>query len=168
MKMMSSTALPKVTFNKAPIVSPSFAATLSVAKHSRYARGMIAIAFMAKTTFGLMGLASAFTLVMIPKVIPMGTKIRSQLIQLEEMIRLTSLTKRLPTDGLALFARGVGSSPSPSAATEGVVWVAEFDLLVLSASSVPTPTGGLIVSSCVVGGAKLVGSTRVRSEVEVE
>ena len=129
---------------------------------------MIAIAFIAKTTFGLMGLAAPLTLVMIPKAIPMGTKIRSQLIQLEEMIRLVSLRKRVPTDGLPLSARGVGSSPPPFAATAGVVWVADLDLLVSSASLVPTLTGVLIVSSCGAAGAKFAGSTRVRFEVEVE
>lgn len=49
MKMMSSTALPNVTLSSAPIVSPSLLATLSVACDSSPARGMMAMAFMAKT-----------------------------------------------------------------------------------------------------------------------
>ena len=53
MKTMSSTALPNVTFIRAPTVSPILEATLSVAYDSRDARGMIAIALMAKTTLGL-------------------------------------------------------------------------------------------------------------------
>jgi hypothetical protein len=48
MKMMSSTALPKVTFINAPTVSPMRLATLSVAWLRSPANGMIAIAFIAK------------------------------------------------------------------------------------------------------------------------
>lgn len=49
MKMINSTAFPNVTFIRAPIVSPIRTATLSVAWLNRPARGMIAMAFMAKT-----------------------------------------------------------------------------------------------------------------------
>ena len=50
MKMMSSTALPNVTFIKAPTVSPRLLATLSVAWLRRPASGMMAMAFMANMT----------------------------------------------------------------------------------------------------------------------
>ena len=50
--IISSTALPKVTFISAPMVSPILLATLSVAWLRRPARGMIAIAFMPKTMPG--------------------------------------------------------------------------------------------------------------------
>lgn len=64
--MMSSTALPKVTFISAPIVSPILLATLSVAWLSRPAKGMIAMAFMPKMIPGLRLTALA--------TIPTGTK----------------------------------------------------------------------------------------------
>lgn len=51
--MMSSTALPKVTFISAPTVSPILLATLSVAWLSKPARGTIAMAFMPKIIPGL-------------------------------------------------------------------------------------------------------------------
>lgn len=49
MKMISSTAFPKVTFIRAATVSPQRPAMLSVAWLRRPATGIIAIAFMAKT-----------------------------------------------------------------------------------------------------------------------
>ena len=47
--IISSTALPKVMFMRAPTVSPKSLATLSVAWLSSPARGIMAIAFIAKT-----------------------------------------------------------------------------------------------------------------------
>ena len=49
MKMISSTAFPKVTFIRAATVSPQRPAMLSVAWLRSPATGIIAIAFMAKT-----------------------------------------------------------------------------------------------------------------------
>jgi hypothetical protein len=66
MNRINSTALPKDTFSKAPSVSPSLAATLSVAWASIPARGMIAIAFMEKMMTGFR--PAGFV------AIPMGTK----------------------------------------------------------------------------------------------
>ena len=50
--MISSTALPNVTFISAPTVSPILLATLSVAWLRRPAKGMIAMAFIPKMTPG--------------------------------------------------------------------------------------------------------------------
>src|SRR5436305_10806982 len=100
---------------------------------------MMAIAFMAKTTLGLIGLASPIALVMMPKAMPIGTNIRSQLIQLDEMICLISLRKRLPIGDLAMSSMVAGSSPSPFSATAGAVGAVEFDLLVLRTPCTLTP-----------------------------
>ena len=59
MKMINSTALPNVTFIKAPMVSPRRQATLSVAWLRRPASGIMAIAFIAKTTPAGMDVKSA-------------------------------------------------------------------------------------------------------------
>lgn len=74
-KMISSTALPNETFNRAPKVSPRRLATLSVAWLNSPARGMMAMAFMAKMSEGLFGAAN-FT------AMPMGTKNSRMLTQL--------------------------------------------------------------------------------------
>lgn len=71
--MINSTALPKLTFSKAPNVSPSLCATLSVAKASIPAKGIIAMAFIAKMIVG-------FTPAKLTAM-PTGTKIRSTLTQ---------------------------------------------------------------------------------------
>ena len=76
--MMSSTALPNVTFMSAPTVSPILLATLSVAWLSIPARGMIAIAFIANTVVGLT--PAALT------AMPTGTKTKRTLSQLESRI----------------------------------------------------------------------------------
>jgi hypothetical protein len=75
-KMISSTALPNVTFMSAPIASPICAATLSVAKLSRPASGTMATAFMLNAT-GPLRLSICAT------AMPTGTKISSTLIQLD-------------------------------------------------------------------------------------
>lgn len=72
-KMINSTALPKLTFNNAPSVSPSLCATLSVAKESIPAKGIIAMAFIAKMMVG-------FTFAKL-HAIPTGTKTRRTLTQ---------------------------------------------------------------------------------------
>lgn len=89
MKMISSTAFPKVTFMRAPIVSPSRLATLSVAWLRRPARGMIAIAFIAKT----MPADAPLKLTAMPT----GTKTSRILKILEKRISLTVRKNRMPT-----------------------------------------------------------------------
>lgn len=128
----------------------------------------MAIAFIAKTILGLIGLASPITLVMMPKAMPIGTNIKSQLIQLDKIICLISLRKRVPTGNLTLSSMVVDSSPSPFSATAGAVWAAEFGLLVRRASCAVTGPRALIVSSCVVVAERLVDPTRVQSEVDIE
>ena len=81
--MISSTALPKVTFMRAPIVSPSSLATLSVAWLSNPASGTIAIAFIANTMVGFT--PAAFT------AIPTGTNIRRILSEVDSNISLQVL-----------------------------------------------------------------------------
>lgn len=90
MKMMSSTALPKETLSKEAQVSPSLLATASVACASSPASGMMATAFMAKTTVGLAvpGIGAQ----LMP--IPMGTNISRTLIQLWQTAFLVWLRKR--------------------------------------------------------------------------
>ena len=78
--MISSTAFPNVTFIRAPIVSPSLQATASVACDSMPARGMMAMAFNANTTVGLMRVKLA--------AIPAGTNTKSTFIQLESNVSL--------------------------------------------------------------------------------
>ena len=119
MKMISSTALPKVTFINAPMVSPILPATLSVANDRSAASGIMAIAFMAKTTVGLTIGFLVLTLPMIPKARPTGTKTSSQLTQLEKMILLTSRRKRDHTDAVASGSMAVDASPFPSSTSGG-------------------------------------------------
>ena len=76
--MMSSTALPNVTFISAPTVSPILLATLSVAWLNSPARGMMAMAFIANTIVG-------FTPAKLTA-IPTGTKTKRRLSQLESKI----------------------------------------------------------------------------------
>lgn len=84
--MISSTALPKVTFKRAPILSPSLLATLSVANPKSEARGMMATQLMANTTVGLMELSSPARSRIAPRAIPTGTKTNRTLIQLDRMM----------------------------------------------------------------------------------
>ena len=70
--MISSTALPNVTFISAPTVSPILLATLSVAWLRRPAKGMIAMAFIPNMIPGLRLAALA--------AIPTGTKTSNRLI----------------------------------------------------------------------------------------
>jgi len=70
--MISSTALPNVTFISAPIVSPILFATLSVAWLRSPANGMIAIAFIPNMIPGLR-LAALDAM-------PIGTKTSNRLI----------------------------------------------------------------------------------------
>ncbi len=65
--MINSTALPNVTFSNAPNESPSLRATVSVAKLSSPASGMMATAFVAKMAAG--GMPGIWAMA-----IPMGTK----------------------------------------------------------------------------------------------
>ena len=79
-KMISSTALPNVTFINAPTVSPKSLAILWVAWLNKPAKGTIAIAFMANTTLGFI-LATC-------RAMPTGTNIKRTLSQLESKICL--------------------------------------------------------------------------------
>ena len=78
--MISSTALPKVMFIRAPIVSPISLATLWVAWLNSPASGIIAIAFIANTM--LLFTPAAWT------AMPTGTKTKSVLSQLDSNISL--------------------------------------------------------------------------------
>lgn len=69
--MINSTAFPKETLIKAPGVSPTRCAALSVAVESRPAKGTIATAFIAKMMVG-------FTRAIL-QAIPIGTKTKRML-----------------------------------------------------------------------------------------
>lgn len=71
-KMMSSTALPKVMFIRAPTAGPRLAAMVSVAMLRSPASGMIAMAFMVNMT-------GPFMDGMFPSTMPTGTKSRRTL-----------------------------------------------------------------------------------------
>ena len=53
--MINSAALPKVAFRRPPMLSPTRAASFSVASPSRPARGMMATQASTKTSSGLVG-----------------------------------------------------------------------------------------------------------------
>jgi hypothetical protein len=101
-KMINSTALPKETLRRAPRVSPSLLATLSVAKDNSPASGTIATAFIANTITGprLAALAA----------MPIGTKMSKRLNQLWNSASFVCLPNRfvpalarLAKDGLGLL-----------------------------------------------------------------
>lgn len=110
--MMSSTALPKVMFIRAPIVSPSSLATLSVAWLSSPARGMMAIAFIAKTI--VLFTPAACT------AMPTGTNPKRRLIQLENKISLQAPQKRMNMFGFSSLSSGfMEADVAPSPASSG-------------------------------------------------
>ena len=123
-KMMSSTAFPKVTFNRAPMVSPISAATHSVAYPSIHAKGIMATAFSENTTVGEIGPSSPVDRCTAPRAIPTGTKSRNQLTQLDNMMSLTEVQALLKKPGLSASESRVDVF-SPSWVSTGVAPVVE-------------------------------------------
>ena len=113
--MISSTALPKVTFINAPMASPKPAATVSVAFPSKPASGTMAMAFMANTTPA--GACAKCT------AIPAGTNTNNTFAQLPNIMMRTVRETRDTIPARGGLTTSVASASGAEFSVAGWVWV---------------------------------------------